>query len=210
MRAFLIAAAAILAACSTPEKKAEQKPALPATAPDVFRVKFTTSKGDFTVEVNKAWAPFGADRFYELLRANYFDEARFYRVMPKFVAQFGIHRDPEVSKLWRQLKIVDDKQKEKNTKGTLAFAQDAPNSRTTQIFINLADNRTRLDGKGFVPFGKVVDGMEVCEQLYGGYGEIAPRGPGPDAAKAEAQGNEYIVPHYPKLDYIKKAVLLAP
>jgi len=211
MRGILFAAALVLAACSTtPEKAVEKKPEMPATAPDVFRVEFVTSKGNFTVEVVKAYAPFGAERFYELVRKKYFDEARFYRVMPKFVAQFGIHRDPETAKLWRQLKIVDDRQKEKNMRGTLAFAQDAPNSRTTQIFINLADNRAKLDGKGFVPFGKVIEGMEVCDQLYGGYGEIAPRGPGPDAAKAEAQGNEYLVPHYPKLDFIKKVELLKP
>jgi peptidyl-prolyl cis-trans isomerase A (cyclophilin A) len=209
MRGMMFAAILILAACSTaPDKKAEKKPEMPATAPDVFRVEFVTSKGNFAVEVVKASSPFGAERFYELIRKKYFDDARFYRVMPKFVAQFGIHRDPEVSKLWRQLKIVDDKQKEKNARGTMAFAQDGPNSRTTQIFINLADNRAKLDGKGFVPFGKVIEGMEVCDQLYGGYGEIAPRGPGPDAAKAEAQGNEYLVPHYPKLDYIKKVNLI--
>ncbi len=205
---LVLAAAAFLGSCtSAPEKKAEKKPELPATAPDVFRVLFVTSKGEFTVEVRKAWSPFGAERFYELVRKKYFEEARFYRVMPKFVAQFGIHRDPEVSKLWRQLKIVDDPQKENNERGTVAFARDGVNTRTTQIFLNLADNRAKLDGKGFVPFGKVVEGMDVCEQLYGGYGEIAPRGPGPDAAKAEAQGNEYLVPHYPKLDFIKRVTL---
>ncbi len=208
MRALVFAVLVALAGCSSPDKKAEAKPEMPAAAPDVFRVEFVTTKGNFAVEVAKASAPFGAERFYELVRKKYFDEARFYRVMPKFVAQFGIHRDPEVSKLWRQLKIVDDKQKEKNARGTMAFAQDGANSRTTQIFINLGDNRAKLDGKGFVPFGKVIEGMEVCDQLYGGYGEIAPRGPGPDAVKAEAQGNEYLVPHYPKLDAIKKVVLI--
>lgn len=211
VRSAMVLIALALSACSsTSEKKAEKKAEAPVTAPDVYRVRFATSKGDFTVEVTKASAPFGAERFYDLVRKKYLDEARFYRVMPKFVAQFGIHRDPEISKLWRQLKIVDDKQKDKNVRGSLAFAQDGANSRTTQIFINLADNRARLDGKGFVPFGRVVEGMEVCEALYGGYGEVAPRGPGPDAAKAEAQGNEYLLPHYPKLDSIKKAVILNP
>ena len=188
---------ALLTACSKPAAK-------PVVVPEVYRVKFETSKGDFVVEVTRAWAPRGADRFHELLRMRYFDESRFFRVLPGFIAQFGINKDFNVHATWRELVIADDPQKEKNLRGTLAFAQSGPNTRATEVFINLKDNPD-LDDDRFVPFGKVVEGMDVVDSLYSGYGELGPKGKGPDAGRAENEANEYIVPRFPNLDYIKHA-----
>lgn len=202
MRSSVLLTAVLLAGCSG--TKPVEKAAPAERVADIYRVKFETSKGDFTVEVTRAWAPIGADRFHELVKARYFDEARFYRVIRGFVAQFGIHRDSKTSELWRQLKIVDDPQKEKNRRGTLSFAQNGPNTRTTQIFINLADNK-RLDGQGFVPFGRITEGIEIADKLAFLYGETAPSGAGPDAAKAEAMGNSYLISQFPRLDHIKSA-----
>jgi peptidyl-prolyl cis-trans isomerase A (cyclophilin A) len=173
----------------------------------VYRVKFETSKGDFVVEARRAWAPRGVARFYELVRMRYFDQGRFFRVLPGFIAQFGINPDPAVHATWRELVIPDDAPQEKNLRGTLAFAQSGPNTRATEVFINLKDN-PELDDERFTPFGQVVDGMETVEMLYSGYGELAPKGHGPDAGRAESEGNEYIVPRFPKLDYIKRARLV--
>jgi peptidyl-prolyl cis-trans isomerase A (cyclophilin A) len=199
----LAGAAALLAAlagCSKPQPP-------PAAMPDVYRVKFETSKGDFVVEARRAWAPRGASRFYELVRMRYFDQGRFFRVLPGFIAQFGIHADPAVHSTWRELVIPDDASQEKNLRGTLAFAQSGPDTRATEVFINLKDN-PELDDERFTPFGQVVEGMETVEMLYSGYGELGPKGHGPDAGRAESEGNEYIVPRFPKLDYIKRARLL--
>src|SRR5262249_32577583 len=129
--AVAVAALAFLGACSKPE---------PVKVPDMFRVKFTTSEGDFTVEVNKAWAPHAVDRFHELLQMKYFDDARFYRVVPNFIAQFGVHKDYATHAVWRELFILDDKRQLSNVRGTLSFAQSGPNTRATEIFINLKDN----------------------------------------------------------------------
>jgi peptidyl-prolyl cis-trans isomerase A (cyclophilin A) len=192
-----VAAFMALVACSKPAPK-------PVVVPDVYRVKFETSKGDLVVEVTKAWAPRGAGRFHELLRMHYFDESRFFRVLPGFIAQFGINKDFNVHATWRELVIADDPPKEKNLRGTLAFAQSGPNTRATEVFINLKDNPD-LDEDRFVPFGKVVEGMEVVDSLYSGYGELGPKGKGPDAGRAENEANEYIVPRFPNLDYIKRA-----
>jgi peptidyl-prolyl cis-trans isomerase A (cyclophilin A) len=174
--------------------------------PDVYSAKFETSKGDFVVEVTRAWAPRGADRFHELLRMHYYDEGRFFRVLPGFIAQFGIHKDFNVHATWRELVIADDRPQQKNLRGTLAFAQSGPNTRATEVFINLKDNPD-LDEDRFVPFGKVVEGMQAVDALYSGYGELGPKGKGPDAGRAENEANEYIVPRFPNLDYIKRARL---
>ncbi|HEY7338817.1 MAG TPA: peptidylprolyl isomerase [Bryobacteraceae bacterium] len=188
-----------LCGCSKPQPK-------PVVVPQVYRAKFETSKGDFVVEVTRAWAPRGADRFHELLRMRYFDEGRFFRVLPGFIAQFGINKDFDVHTTWRELVIADDPPKEKNLRGTLAFAQSGPNTRATEVFINLKDN-PELDDERFVPFGKIVEGEPVIDMLYSGYGELGPQGKGPDAARAESEANEYIVPRFPMLDYIKRARL---
>lgn len=197
MRRLLPAALLLtLAACSKPQPK--------IVVPDVFRVKFLTSQGDIVVEAHKDWAPRGVDRFHELLRMRYFDQSRFFRVIPGFIAQFGVNKDFKVHDVWRELFIVDDPPKENNLRGTLAFAQSGPNTRATEIFINLADN-TSLDGDGFVPFAKVIQGMEVADKLYSGYGEMRPQGKDIDPGRVEGEANEYLVPRFPKLDYIKTA-----
>ena len=185
------------------EEKAETK--RPARAPDTFQVRFETSKGPFTVEVVRDWAPRGADRFYELVHDKFFDDARFFRVVKGFVVQFGIHKDPEVSARWRQLQFVDDPVKQSNKRGYLSYATSGPNTRTTQVFINLADN-ARLDARGFAPFGRVTEGMEVVDKLYAGYGDSPPMGYyGPDQNKIEAEGNAYLERSFPRLDSVKTA-----
>lgn len=159
------------------------------------------------VEITRDWAPHGADHFYELVKAGYYDGDRFYRVVPRFVVQFGINGDPKVSQLWSALRIPDDPVKQKNRKGTVTFASSGPVSRTTQVFINMRDNLV-LDRQGFAPFGIVTSGMDVLEHLYGGYGDIPPRGAGPDGVQIERQGNVYLDNHFPRLDFIKKATVL--
>jgi peptidyl-prolyl cis-trans isomerase A (cyclophilin A) len=173
-------------------------------APDKYQARFNTSKGDFVIEVVREWAPNGADRFYNLVRNGFYDDARFFRVISGFMAQFGIHADPKVSSVWREAPIPDDPVRQSNTRGTVSFATAGPNTRTTQLFVNLVDN-TRLDGMGFSPFGKVVEGMDVVDSLHAGYGEGAPRGRGPDQGRIQSQGNEYLKSEFPQLDYINTA-----
>jgi peptidyl-prolyl cis-trans isomerase A (cyclophilin A) len=202
-------AALLLGGCSpAPENKpaAAAKPATREPAPDIYRVRLDTSKGPVVVEVTRAWAPLGAQHFFELVKAGYYDGDRFYRVAPHFVVQFGINGDPKVSQLWSAVRIPDDAVKQKNRKGTLTFATSGPGARTTQVFVNMRDNLS-LDRQGFAPFAHVVEGMDVLERLYGGYGDMPPRGSGPDGIKVEAQGNAYLETHFPRLDYIKKATV---
>jgi peptidyl-prolyl cis-trans isomerase A (cyclophilin A) len=183
------------AACSKPKK---------VVVPEIFRVKFETSAGDFTVEATRAWAPHGVDRFHELVNMRYFDDGRFFRVVPGFIAQFGVHRDARVHETWREFFIVDDPPREKNLRGTLAFAKSGPGTRATEIFINLADNAI-LDEQRFVPFARIVEGVEVAGKLYSGYGEMRPEGKYIDPGRVEVETNEYLTPRFPKLDYIKHA-----
>jgi peptidyl-prolyl cis-trans isomerase A (cyclophilin A) len=179
-------------------------------APDTFQAKFTTTRGDFTVTVNRAWAPNGADRFYNLVKHHFFDNASFFRVHPAFIVQFGISAYPPVSAAWTNATIKDDPVKESNKMNFVTFATAGPNTRTTQLFINLADN-SRLDKMGFAPFGKVTEGSNVVEMLYEGYGEIpAMGGPGPEPGEIEKQGRPYLDKNFPKLDSIKTATLMGP
>jgi peptidyl-prolyl cis-trans isomerase A (cyclophilin A) len=179
-----------------------------ATAPAVFKAKFTTTKGDFTVEVHRDWAPNGADRFYNLVKIGYFTDLAFFRVIKGFMVQFGIHGDPAVNNAWRGARIQDDPTgKQSNTKGMLTFAMAGKNSRTTQLFINYADNGN-LDSMGFPPIGKVVDGMKVVDAIEGMYGEGAPGGRGPSQGRAQGEGNAYFKADFPKLDYVKSATIL--
>jgi peptidyl-prolyl cis-trans isomerase A (cyclophilin A) len=178
--------------------------ALNAPAPAIYKAKFDTSKGAFEVEVHRDWAPAGADRFYNLVKNGFFDNARFFRVISGFMVQFGIHGDPAVSAQWRQARIPDDPGKQSNSRGTMTFATAGPNTRTTQVFINFADN-SRLDRMGFAPFGQIVSGMNVVDSLYSGYGEGAPSGQGPDQGRMQQEGNAYLMKDFGKLDYIKKA-----
>lgn len=199
---LIAAAVTLISGCSkAPEPAA---PAKVETAPDVFRVKFETSKGDFVVQVTKEWAPLGADRFFELVQSHFFDGGRFFRVMPRFMVQFGINGDPKISELWANARIKDDPVKQSNVKGKITFATSGPSSRTTEVFINYVDN-ARLDKQGFAPFGEVVSGMEVVEKFYSGYGDVMPRGNGPNQSRIEVYGNAYLEKDFPRLDYIKKA-----
>ena len=182
---------------------------LTETAPDKYQVKFDTSKGEFIVEVTRAWAPNGADRFYNLVKNGFYDNCRFFRAIEGFMVQFGISGDPKISKVWRAANIKDDPVKQSNKRGFITFAMSSqPNSRTTQVFINYNDRNSQLDSSGFAPFGKVITGMNVVDSLYNGYGEGAPSGKGPDQGMVQSQGNAYLEKSFPKLDYIKTAALV--
>jgi peptidyl-prolyl cis-trans isomerase A (cyclophilin A) len=175
-----------------------------AAADEPYRVKFETSEGDFIVEVHPDWAPLGAARFKELVEAKFYDDCRFFRVIDGFMAQFGMNGDPEVNTKWRDMKIKDDPNKKSNTRGMMTFATSGKDSRTTQLFVNFGDN-SQLDQQGFSPFAEVVEGMDVVDKLYDGYGEGAPRGRGPRQDLIAQQGNEYLNDKFPMLDYIKTA-----
>ena len=178
-----------------------------AAAPDSFRVKVETTKGAFTVAVTRAWAPKGADRFYRLVSEGYFTDIAFFRVLPGFMAQFGMSGDPALNAALDAKRIADDPVTQSNKRGTLTFATAGPNTRTNQLFINFADN-AMLDGHGFAPIGMVVDGMSVVDSLYSGYGEGAPSGPGPNQDLIASKGNAYLRQAFPKLDYIKAATIV--
>jgi peptidyl-prolyl cis-trans isomerase A (cyclophilin A) len=175
--------------------------ALKEKAPDVFKANLDTSKGLIVIEVHRDWAPNGADRFYNLVKNGFFDEARFYRVIPGFMAQFGMNGNPAVTKAWDGSAIPDDPVKQSNTRGMVSFAAtSAPNSRTTNLFINYGNN-ARLDASRFAPFGKVVTGMDVADKINAEYRE------GPQQDQIRAQGNAYLTKSFPKLDYIKTATI---
>ena len=181
-RSILTLAAALLtAALAGPALAQSPNLANPAAlneqAPAIYKAKFETSKGAFVIQVTRAWAPQGADRFYNLVKIGFFDGVRFFRVISGFMVQFGINGNPALSAKWREANIRDDRVTQSNKRGMITFATAGPNTRTTQVFINFADN-TNLDGMGFAPFGKVVSGMNVVDALYAGYGEGAPRGRG--------------------------------
>jgi peptidyl-prolyl cis-trans isomerase A (cyclophilin A) len=180
-----------------------------AAAPEVYRARFETSKGDVVIEAHRDWAPRGADRFHALVQSGYYDGVRFFRVLSGFMAQFGIHGDPAMSARWRARPIPDDPVRQRNTRGMVTFATAGPNTRTTQVFINYADN-TPLDVQGFAPFGQVVEGMDVVDRFFAGYGEGAPRGAGPDQGRIQAEGNAYLEREFPELDFIKTATIVAP
>ncbi len=187
------------------------RPDEPATtpAPAVFRARFETSQGRFIVEVTRAWAPIGVDRFYHLARAGFFDGQKFFRVRANFIAQFGLHPDPRVIMAWKNRTMPDDTARVSNTRGTMAYAMlTTPNTRTTQIYINLADN-TQLDPQGFMPFGRIVEGIEVIDRLYAGYDERAGGGMrAGNQGPIEKEGNEWLERNFPRLDYIIKVILV--
>jgi peptidyl-prolyl cis-trans isomerase A (cyclophilin A) len=191
---------------SGPIPKALLDPGAPewrVTAPAEFKAKFSTTKGDFTILVVRDWAPQGADRFYGLVKNGFYDGVGFFRVISNFMAQFGINGEPSVSTVWRNAKIPDDPNKQSNSRGTITFATSGKNSRTTQVFISFKDN-SFLDND-FSPFGKVVEGMEIVDSLYNGYGEGAPKGQGPNQGKVQSEGNAYLRESFDKLDYVKTA-----
>jgi cyclophilin family peptidyl-prolyl cis-trans isomerase len=188
------------AALMAPKSLTEQAPAK-------YKVKFATTKGEFVVEVERDWAPIGADRFYNLVKHGYYDDTRFFRVIKGFMVQYGIHGDPAVNDVWRDARINDDPVKQSNKRGNITFATAGPNTRTTQVFINYKDN-DNLDGMGFAPFGKVVSGMKTVDALNGEYGEGAPGGMGPNQGRMQSEGNAYLQKEFAKLDYIKSAKLV--
>jgi len=174
---------------------------LTAKAPADFKVSFTTTAGNFVIEVHRDWAPLGADRFYNLVRGGFFTNASFFRVVPNFVVQFGLNADPAVNKAWADADIHDDPVKQTNSRGRLVFATAGPGTRTTQLFINFADNG-RLDGMGFAPFGEVIEGMDVVDKIYPGYGEQ------PNQDSITNLGDAYISKNFPKIDKIKLAKVI--
>lgn len=176
--------------------------ALTERAPDVFKAAFDTSKGTFVVEAHRDWAPIGTDRFYNLVKNGYYDEVRFFRVVEGFMAQFGMHGHPGVQEAWSDAAIADDPVMQGNRRGSVVFANRGPNTRTTQLFINFADNSSALDQLGFAAFGEVVSGMDVVDSLYAGYEER------PEQPRIDAEGNAYLNAEFPDLDYVKTATIV--
>ncbi len=174
-------------------------------SPEVFRATMTTSRGVFVIEVQRALSPRGADRFYEMVTSGYFSGVRFFRVVPGFVAQFGMHGEPDVNAAWQDRSIVDEPRRISNARGTIVFATTPdPNSRANQLFLNLVNNAAKLDGRGFAPFGRVVEGLEVVDQLNSEYGETV------NQNRLASKGNAYLRSWFPALDSIVSAVVVAP
>jgi peptidyl-prolyl cis-trans isomerase A (cyclophilin A) len=208
--ASLMTLGLVLAALATPAmgqaRNLENPAALNERAPDTYKARFETSKGPFVIEVNRAWAPNGADRFYNLVKNGFYDDVRFFRVLNGFMAQFGINGDPKISARWREARIQDDPVQQSNKRGYVTYAMAGPNTRTSQIFINFGDNAA-LDRQGFSPFGRVTSGMNVVDALNAEYGEGAPRGRGPDQGRVQMEGNAYLTKDFPKLDFVRKATI---
>ena len=199
--AVFVAAAALAQGGAEGSKEMLKTPsALTEQAPATYKAKFDTSKGPFVIEVHRAWAPKGADRFYNLVKNGFFDDTRFFRVVPDFMVQFGIHGDPAIQKNWANANIQDDPKNQSNKKGFVTFATRGPNTRTTQIFVNYKDNAF-LDSQGFTPFGQVVTGLDVVEKINSQYGEK------PNQGSIQSQGNAYLNKDFPKLDFVKKATI---
>jgi cyclophilin family peptidyl-prolyl cis-trans isomerase len=216
--AAVIPALLVLGACESAKREQPAAPssqpssalsnpsALNAQAPDAYWAKFDTTKGSFVIKVTRSWAPLGADRFYNLVKNGFYNNASFFRVIPGFIVQFGISADPKVSGAWHDADIQDDPVKQSNMEGTVTFATAGLNTRTTQVFINLANNQS-LDAQGFAPFGTVTEGMDVAQSFYSGYGEGAPMGNGPNQELIQNQGEAYLAANFPKLDHIKSATI---
>jgi peptidyl-prolyl cis-trans isomerase A (cyclophilin A) len=201
----LVVGGGVLAAQGGAAKALLNPAALKETAPATYTVNFDTSVGSFVVTVHRDWAPHGADRFYNLVKNGFYNDARFFRAIPNFMVQFGIHATPAVSAAWRNARLPVDKVTQSNRRGFITYAMGAsPDTRTTQVFINFRDN-SGLDKMGFAPFGQVTSGMEVVDKIYTGYGEGAPRGKGPDQGRIQSEGNAYLTKAFPQLDYIKGA-----
>jgi len=205
----LVLAAALAGCGATPLPAASAPDGAEVRAPEVCRVRLDTTQGPIVLELQRAWAPHGVDRFYNLVRAGYYDDTAIFRVRAGVFAQFGIHGDPAVAQRWRARTIPDDPRVLSNVRGTVAFAFKDPHGRATQVFINLRDNRAAFDAEPFVPFARIVEGLAVADALYAGYGEQA--GGGIRAGKQDpvfAGGNAYLRQGFPKLDYITRATLL--
>jgi peptidyl-prolyl cis-trans isomerase A (cyclophilin A) len=209
--AFAVLGSALLVAAAGTEALSQggglaNPAALKEQAPATFKANLDTSKGPVVIEVHRDWAPNGADRFYNLVKNGFYDDARFFRVISNFMVQFGLNADPKLSAVWRSANIPDDPVKQSNKRGYITFATAGPNTRTTQVFINFADNAA-LDRQGFAPFGQVTTGMDVVDKLYAGYGEGAPGGRGPNQGRIQGEGNAYLTKDFPMLDYIRKGTI---
>ena len=205
--ALAVALTGALSACARRPPLVPRPDDRAVVAPDSFRVAFETSRGRFDVVAHRGWAPIGVDRFYDLVRRRYYDDARFFRVVTGFVAQFGLSGNPQVTAAWRSRTMPDEPVRQSNRRGRIAYARGARNTRTTQLFINLRDN-ARLDtlnGFGFPPIAEVVSGMEIVDSLYAGYGEGFGGGRGPVQDSIRASGNEYLQRQFPLLDFIRTA-----
>jgi peptidyl-prolyl cis-trans isomerase A (cyclophilin A) len=206
----LVSLVLLLAASATPAFSQSANLSNPASlrepAPAQYKARFDTTKGVFVIDVQRNWAPNGADRFYNLVKNGFYDNVRFFRVISGFMAQFGINGDPKISAPWREAKIKDDPVVQSNRRGYITFAMAGPNTRTSQVFINFGENGS-LDSQGFPPFGRVIQGMEVVDKLNAEYGEGAPRGRGPDQGRLQMEGNAYLTKDFPNMDYVKKATI---
>ena len=200
--ALLALAPVVLLAQDADKSKLKTPSALTEQAPATYKAAFDTSAGKFVIDVHRDWAPKGADRFYNLVKSGYYDDCRFFRVISGFMVQFGINGDPELNKVWQPARIQDDPVKQSNKRGYVTFAKGGPNTRTTQVFINFADN-SNLDPQGFPPFGQVTSGMDVVDKLHSDYGEGAQR----RFMEIQSEGNAFLAKNFPKLDYIKKATI---
>jgi peptidyl-prolyl cis-trans isomerase A (cyclophilin A) len=198
----LVCLAWLMTACGG-KKNAQMK-----EGPAQYKVRMQTTKGDIVLLVHRDWSPVGADHFYELTKMGFYNGDYFFRAMKGFVVQWGINGDPKINKDWSEISIKDDPPKVSNKIGTVVFAMAGPNSRTTQVFINLGDNSATLDPQGFTPFGEVIQGMENVFELYTGYGDGPPGGTGPSQENIAIDGNPYLEEHFPKLDYIKTAKVI--
>jgi peptidyl-prolyl cis-trans isomerase A (cyclophilin A) len=198
--AALLAAQATAPTLKDPSTLTEQ-------APEKYNVRVETNQGVFNIEVNRSWSPRGADRFYNLVKNGFYDNNRFFRVLEQAMMQWGINGDPAINDAFHGTRILDDVPKMSNEKRYVTFASGGPNTRSTQVFVNLRDN-TPLDKAGFTPFGRVTSGLDTLEKIYSGYGDGPPSGKGPEQAKILAEGNAYLTKSFPKLDYIKTATLV--
>jgi peptidyl-prolyl cis-trans isomerase A (cyclophilin A) len=200
--AVIMSAFVVSAMAQSEKDKLKTPAALNEKAPDTYKANFDTSAGTFVIEVHRDWDPSGADRFYNLVKSGFYDDCRFYRVVPNFMVQWGINGDPTVAAAWMNARFKDEKVKQGNRRGYVSFAKpQAPNARTTQVFVNFKDNTDSLDPQGFSAFGQVTNGMNVVDKLYGGYGGNL------NQQQIQAGGNEYLKKTYPKMDYIKKATI---
>jgi peptidyl-prolyl cis-trans isomerase A (cyclophilin A) len=210
--AVLAAAALFLAGCGSPapepkRQEAKRTPPFERPMPAVYKVRFETTQGGFVAEIHKDWAPLGAERFWKLLSLGFFDKNKIFRVRPNFIVQWGISPDLQANQLFNALPIKDDPVKQSNKRGAIAFATSGPGQRRTQVFINLKDNKS-LDSQGFAPIGRVVEGMDIVGRFYSGYGEVQPRGTGPDPNLIQTQGDAYLEAKFPRLDAIRRAVVI--
>jgi peptidyl-prolyl cis-trans isomerase A (cyclophilin A) len=199
--------AAILGAQVAGGPSLKDPASLKEESPARYRVRVDTNKGAFVIEVTRDWAPLGADRFYNLVKHGFYNENRFYRVVPEVLAQFGLSGDAALNVAWHDATIADDPRKQSNERSYISFVTAGPKTRTTQIAVNLNDNQRALDAAGFVPFGRVASGLAVLERLYSNYGDGPPTGKGPDQFKILAEGNAYLAQSFPRLDFIRTATI---